>query len=41
MVAVFPGTDETRAKDFLFKILFIKDDLPTFDLPAKAISSLC
>ena len=37
---VFPGVPDTRASDFLFRSLFIIDDLPTFDRPANANSSI-
>lgn len=40
MVAVFPGTAETLARDFRFKILLIAEDFPTLDRPEKTISSL-
>ena len=33
MVAVFPGTAETLARDFRFKILLIAEDFPTLDRP--------
>ena len=38
MVPVFPGVALTRAKDLRFKILLIKEDLPTFDFPENTIS---
>ena len=39
MVLVLPGFDEVLARFFLSKNEFIKEDFPTLDLPAKAISS--
>jgi len=35
---VLPGVELVLAIAFLFRIVFIKEDLPTLDLPAKAIS---
>lgn len=32
---VLPGSDPTLAKFFLLRSLFITDDFPTFDFPAK------
>ena len=40
MVAVFPGTADTLARLLRLNILLIRDDFPTLDRPAKAISSL-
>ena len=40
MVCVFPGTELTLASALRPKTLFISEDLPTFDRPAKAISIL-
>ena len=38
IVAVLPGFWLTLARLFRLRSLFISDDLPTFDLPAKARS---
>ena len=38
MVCVFPGCPEVLAKDFLFTRALMRDDFPTFDLPANATS---
>src|SRR5690625_1390448 len=38
MVLVLPGLPLVLAKPLLFTKVFISDDLPTLDLPAKAIS---
>lgn len=38
MVCVFPGCADVLANDFLFINALIRDDFPTFDFPANAIS---
>jgi hypothetical protein len=38
MVIVFPGEEETLARDFLPRRVLIRDDFPTLDLPERAIS---
>ena len=40
MVWVFPGWEEVLASDFRFISALIKDDFPTLDFPANAISGL-
>jgi hypothetical protein len=37
---VLPGEELVFATPFLFRSVFISDDLPTFDLPEKAISAI-
>ena len=40
MVCVFPGWAEVLARDFLFITALMREDFPTLDFPAKAISGL-
>ena len=40
MALVLPGRELVRANFGLFTSLLMRDDFPTFDLPAKAISDL-
>src|SRR5437868_2111253 len=40
MVCVFPGVEEVLARPFLLTSILISDDLPTFERPINANSSL-
>ena len=40
MDLVFPGVELIFARSFLLNIEFIKDDLPTLDLPHNIISGI-
>ena len=40
MALVLPGRELVRANFGLFTSLLMRDDFPTFDFPAKAISGL-
>ena len=40
MSVVFPGVEEMRARFFFPHSILMRDDFPTFDLPAKAYSGI-